>query len=606
MELEAETKQETDIFQQAMGLAKENLRLAQEREQAEEQLMQATRQKELILNSVGEGIYGLDLEGNATFANPAAEKMLGYTEEELLGKPQHALIHHSKQDGSPYPREECHIFAAIMDGRVHREADEVFWRKDGTSFPVEYVSTPILENENLVGAVVTFRDITERKKAEQALRDSETRANAVLNHALEAIITIDEQGIIHSFNPAAEKLFGHKTSEIIGKNVTLLIPENFRGAHEQGLKNYLETGITKVIGIGAEVVGLRKDGSTFPLDLGISEVCLGESRMFNGIIRDITERKKAEQALRDSETRANAVLEHAACGIITIDEQGIIETFNSMAEHLFRYKTAEVLGTNIKFLMPEPYQSEHDQYIKNYLETGISKIMGICREAVGLRKDGSTFPLDLEISEMYLGETRKFTGIIRDIAELKQVETQKFLQYELTKIFLDGQPIEKPFPKILKALGKYMDWEISYFWEKNPESEELHCHYAWNTDCLKDNEAFIEFKKISFDKTFKKGTGLPGQVWDKLEPSWIPDVRSDKNFPRAPFAEKLGMKSGFGFPIFSKNQFIGVIEIFTRQLCPPDNHHIQLLTHLGGQIGQWMRLKKAEEHLQKLNLKNLD
>lgn len=101
MKQEAEIQQETDIFQKAVGLAKENQRLARERKQAEEELKRANRQKELILNSVGEGIFGLDLEGNTTFANPAAEKILGYTEEELLGKPQHAIIHHSKPDGSP-------------------------------------------------------------------------------------------------------------------------------------------------------------------------------------------------------------------------------------------------------------------------------------------------------------------------------------------------------------------------------------------------------------------------------------------------------------------------------------------------------------------------
>jgi len=204
MKLEAETQQETDIFQKAIGLAKENQRLAQEREQAEEQLKQANRQKELILRSAGEGIYGLDLKGDTTFVNPAAEKMLGYTGGELLGKPQHAIIHHSKPDGSPYPREDCHIYAAFKDGKVHRESEEVFWRKDGTSFPIEYVSTPIIENAKLVGAVVTFKDITERKKAEQALWESETRASAVLNNALDGIITIDEKGIITSFNPAAE------------------------------------------------------------------------------------------------------------------------------------------------------------------------------------------------------------------------------------------------------------------------------------------------------------------------------------------------------------------------------------------------------------------
>jgi two-component system sensor kinase FixL len=139
------------------------------RKEAEEKLGKANRKTQLILKSAGEGIYGLDLEGNTTFVNPTAEKILGYKEEELLGKLQHALVHHSKPDGTPYPREDCHIYAALKDGKVHRESEEVFWRKEGTPVPVEYVSTPIKENGKLVGAVVTFKDISERKRIERMI-----------------------------------------------------------------------------------------------------------------------------------------------------------------------------------------------------------------------------------------------------------------------------------------------------------------------------------------------------------------------------------------------------------------------------------------------------
>jgi len=111
-----------------------------------EDLSRVMNQNALILNSAGEGIYGLDREGNTTFVNPAAAQMLGYSEDELIGKPQHALIHHSKRDGTPYPKEECHIYATFKTGKIRREANEVFWRKDGSFFYVEYISQPIQEN----------------------------------------------------------------------------------------------------------------------------------------------------------------------------------------------------------------------------------------------------------------------------------------------------------------------------------------------------------------------------------------------------------------------------------------------------------------------------
>ncbi|MEN9260308.1 MAG: ATP-binding protein [Thermostichus sp. HHBFW_bins_43] len=136
-------------------------------------LSQLRQQNELILNSAGEGIYGLDANGMVTFANPAAARMIGWSTAELIGRSMHDLLHHSHPDHTPYPRTECPIYAAFRDGQVHHVVDEVFWRKDGTSFPVEYTSTPMRDEQGrLVGAVVTFQDITERKWAEAALKQA--------------------------------------------------------------------------------------------------------------------------------------------------------------------------------------------------------------------------------------------------------------------------------------------------------------------------------------------------------------------------------------------------------------------------------------------------
>jgi diguanylate cyclase (GGDEF)-like protein/PAS domain S-box-containing protein len=141
-----------------------------ERKRFEEALEQLSRQHEMVLKSAGEGIFGLDLDGNATFVNPAAAHMTGWEAEEVVGRPQHDILHHTKPDGAPYPREQCPIYATLEDGVTHSRDDEVFWRKNGTSFPVEYLSTPILQDGEVVGAVVTFKDITERKALEEQLR----------------------------------------------------------------------------------------------------------------------------------------------------------------------------------------------------------------------------------------------------------------------------------------------------------------------------------------------------------------------------------------------------------------------------------------------------
>lgn len=167
------------------------------RDRTVDELCQAGRQNKLILEAAGEGIFGLDREGKTTFINPAAARMLGWRAEELIGRVNHDIAHHTRPDGSPYPKEECPIYMAFQDGSVHREDRALFWRKDGSSFPVEYVSTPILEDGELRGAVVTFKDITKRREHEA----ERNRMELQLRHAqkLESIGQL-AAGIAHEIN----------------------------------------------------------------------------------------------------------------------------------------------------------------------------------------------------------------------------------------------------------------------------------------------------------------------------------------------------------------------------------------------------------------------
>ncbi|MEW6068650.1 MAG: diguanylate cyclase [Nitrospirota bacterium] len=160
----------------------------------EETIEQLKLRLELILKSAGEGILGLDIDGKHTFVNPSAAKMLGYEVEELIGKRSHKIWYHSKAEGSPYPEEECPIYGVYKNGIVRIITDDIFWRKDGTSFPVEYTSTPILKDNKVVGAVVIFKDITSRKLQEKMLaRQLEINtAIAELSHALLSPASIED------------------------------------------------------------------------------------------------------------------------------------------------------------------------------------------------------------------------------------------------------------------------------------------------------------------------------------------------------------------------------------------------------------------------------
>jgi len=179
------------------------------------QLEQLQRHSELILQSAGEGIYGLDDQGHTTFVNRAAAEMIGWELEDLVGKPQHAILHHTRVDGSHYPAKTCPIYAAFKDGKVHTVDNEVFWRKDGSSFPVEYTSTPIRgENGDLLGAVVVFKDISQRKEAEKKL----TTSNAQLQQALSEVEQLKSQLEAENQYLRQEIKLTHNFEEIISKS----------------------------------------------------------------------------------------------------------------------------------------------------------------------------------------------------------------------------------------------------------------------------------------------------------------------------------------------------------------------------------------------------
>ncbi|MBF0590368.1 MAG: PAS domain S-box protein, partial [Magnetococcales bacterium] len=254
------------------------------------------------------------------------------------------------------------------------------------------------------------------------LKASEAKTRAVLNTVIDGIITIDERGAVATCNPAAERLFGYAASEVVGKNVKMLMPEPYHSHHDGYLRHYMEGGDAQVIGIGRQVIGQRKDGTLFPMELAVNEMETEGGRMFVGLIRDISERQQAEETLQRSEATVRSIVETAISGILTITPVGRIEMFNPAAEQLFGYRPEEVIGRNINMLMPSPYHEEHDGYLNNYRDSGIRKIIGIGREVVGRRKDGSTFPLDLAVSEMKVGEEQRFVGIITDATPRKEAE----------------------------------------------------------------------------------------------------------------------------------------------------------------------------------------
>jgi len=302
--------------------------------------------------------------------------------------------------------------------------------EDGRWYSRRIMPYRTLDNR-IDGVVITFVDITDRKQAADAVV---RRLAAVVENSADAIFSKDLDATIRTWNRGAERLYGYSHDEAVGQSIKLLVPED---------RTEEWTRIMAALARGEyveqlETERIRKDGVRIQVALTVSPIRDSDGKVEGAAVtgRDITGRKRAEEALRKSEGRSRqmaeqardreasltAILETAADAIITIDANGAIQSVNAAAERMFGYPAAELIDQNVKMLMPAPYREEHDRYLAKYLQTGEKRIIGNGREVEGLRKDGSTFPVDLAVSEV--GHLKLFTGLLRDISRRKELERE--------------------------------------------------------------------------------------------------------------------------------------------------------------------------------------
>ena len=268
-----------------------------DRRQAEEERSRLARHIRLLLESTGEGIYGLDDRGNCTFINRAGAELLGYTPEELVGREMHSVIHHHRPCGAPYPTEECPIYTAFRKGQGVRVDGELLWRKDGTAFPVSYTSYPA-EEEGFRGAVVTFQDTTERRQAEAALRLRDRAIRAVNQGILITDPTRPDNPIVYA-SPGFERLTGYAAAEALGRNCRFLQGPDTDREVAARVREAVRAGEPCVV----ELLNYRKDGSPFWNELSISPVRDEAGRLthFVGVQADVTARRRLEEQYRQAQ-----------------------------------------------------------------------------------------------------------------------------------------------------------------------------------------------------------------------------------------------------------------------------------------------------------------
>lgn len=389
---------------------------ASRRELAKANLTLRDSEEELAvtLNSIGDAVITTDLHARVTRMNPVGEQLTGWSQAEARGHPVgdiFNIINQETRQPSLIPVMETLALGTIQGLANHT----VLIARDGSECPIADSCAPIRDGAGRVlGAVLVFRNVTEEYAAQQALRDSAALIQTILNTVVDGIITLHATSdTVETVNPAAEKMFGYTAAELIGLDFAMLIPELAQGERKgSSLDFYSVSDEARAIGLGREVMGRRKDGSSFPLEIAVSEMRLRGQRYFTGILRDITARKMAEEALLKAGALQNAIFNSANFSSIATDANGVIQIFNVGAERMLGYTAAEVMNTitpadisdpqeviarakDLSFELSVPITPGFDALVFK-ASRGIEDIY----ELTYIRKDGSRFPAVVSVTAL--------------------------------------------------------------------------------------------------------------------------------------------------------------------------------------------------------------
>ncbi|MGZ5036907.1 MAG: PAS domain-containing sensor histidine kinase [Usitatibacter sp.] len=269
-----------------------------------------------------------------------------------------------------------------------------------------------------------YRQAADRAAMRRDLLNVQARVGGIVESAMDAIITVDEEQRIVQFNAAAERVFRWPRAAVVGQRLDVLIPERFRAAHRGHIGHFGRTSTTSR-GMGAQMVlyGLRADGGEFPIEASISQHSESGTRLFTVILRDVTERVRAERLIASSEARLRGILDSAMDAIITVDERQHIVLFNKAAEDVFGCSRDEAIGAPLNWFIPERFRAAHGQHLERFRDTdSTSRRMGAQRTVRGLRRNGEEFPIDASISQVSEDGHRFFTVILRDVTDRDRAE----------------------------------------------------------------------------------------------------------------------------------------------------------------------------------------
>jgi|GEM_PF-209352 len=571
----------------ARRVAEENARLIH----GERELLRVT------LASIGDAVISTDAEGRVDFLNSVAQELVGWNNEEAAGRPLEDVFH-IVNEATRLPVENPAL-RSLREGRIVGLANHtILISKEGAERPIDDSAAPIRDTSgNVMGSVLVFRDISERKRNEQQVREQQEWLRVTLASIGDAVIATDIQGRVTFLNPVAQELTGWTEEDAQGKPLEVvfrILNEQSRQAVENPVSKVLRDGV--IVGLGNHTVLIAKDGSERPIDDSAAPIRDTSGNIMGVVLifRDVSEQRLSGRELRSSEARKTAILETALDCIITMDHEGKIVEFNPAAERTFGFRRDQVIGRELAdFIIPPVLRERHRRGMAHYLATGEGPVLGKRLELPGLRADGTEFPVELAITRISTDGPPLFTAYLRDIAEQKQVEQHRNLRLAVTSALNEASSIDDGANGVLGSVCEHLGWDVGFFW--SAMGDHLTCRASWH----RPEVTAIDFEKASCSRTFNKGEGLPGRVWASGEPAWILDIIHDPNFPRLASAVDHGLHSAFACPVVVANRTLGVIEFFTKSIREADPGLLETMGTIAGNVGQFIERKVAEDELRR-------
>lgn len=280
--------------------------------------------------------------------------------------------------------------------------------------------------------------------------------------------------------------------------------------------------------------------------------------------------------------------------IIAADGDSRIVFWNASAERIFGWPREEVLGRSLTTLMPERFHAAHHAGIARVRDGGEARVLGgPPAELVGLRADGTEFPIELTLGRWDDAGKAWFTGVVRDVSDRERSRRMLATQYEVAVAVAGAHDLDAGICDALRAIGVGMGWRAGQVWVADAATGVLRCRAGWS----QDDEALEEFLAGSSETTFAAGIGLPGRVWQEGRAAWVSDVLADRNFPRQHLAAAVGLRGALAVPLVAEGRVHGVLELLSGEVRRPDPEALAVIEALGQQLGQFLLRREAENEL---------